>query len=80
METLYSPKYQRRNSLFALDREYNLVEIDIEKKTSSIFLNKQPIKGHGELEYDRKTFGKQARVSFEMDDKLEHLVVYVITI
>lgn len=80
METLYSPKYHRRNSLFALDRQFNLIEIDIEKKTSTVFLNKQPMEGLGDLDYDRVTIGKQGRVFIEMDRKLQHVVVYVITL
>ena len=58
METLYSPTYHRRNSLFVLDNGFNLVEIDIEKKTSTIFLNKHPIKGHEDFQYDRQTVYK----------------------
>jgi hypothetical protein len=86
VETLYSSKYERWNSIFLLDTELNLIEYQCDKKIMKTYLNKHQIKGHVDHIYNKRGEHSPeedqmacAHVQMALDDKLEHLVIFVTT-
>ena len=75
IDTLYSSKYERRDSIFLLDTELDLIEYQCNKNIMKTYLNKHKVKDHIGIHY-RKDLKK---VSISLDDKLEHLVIFVTT-